>query len=57
MRDGRIVQIGTPTDIVLSPVDDYVREFSKDVVKGRHARVASVMQPVNGHSPRPTDLH
>ncbi len=44
MRDGRIVQIGTPTDIVLRPVDDYVREFSKDVAKGRHARVASVMQ-------------
>jgi glycine betaine/proline transport system ATP-binding protein len=43
MRDGRVVQIGTPTDIVLNPVDDYVREFSKDVAKGKHARVASVM--------------
>lgn len=45
MRDGKIVQIGTPTDIVLNPVDDYVREFSKDVAKGQHARVASVMHP------------
>ncbi|WP_170440742.1 betaine/proline/choline family ABC transporter ATP-binding protein [Ruegeria arenilitoris] len=44
MRDGKIVQIGTPTDIVLRPVDDYVREFSKDVAKGQHAKVASVMQ-------------
>jgi len=44
MRDGKIVQIGTPTEIVLNPVDDYVREFSKDVVKGRHARVGSVMR-------------
>jgi len=43
MRDGVIVQIGTPTEIVLNPVDDYVREFSKDVVKGRHAKVRSVM--------------
>ena len=34
MRDGKIVQIGTPTEIVLKPVDDYVAEFSKDVVKG-----------------------
>ena len=33
-------------DIVLNPVDDYVREFSKDVAKGRHADVGSVM-----HSP------
>lgn len=46
MRDGKIVQIGTPADIVLNPVDDYVREFSKDVAKGRHADVGSVM-----HSP------
>jgi glycine betaine/proline transport system ATP-binding protein len=48
MRDGKIVQIGTPTEIVLNPVDDYVREFSKDVAKGRHAKVASVMQPADG---------
>ena len=51
MRDGKIVQIGTPTEIVLKPVDDYVREFSKDVVKGRHAKVASVMKPAEGQSP------
>ena len=45
MRDGKIIQIGTPSEIVLNPVDDYVRAFSRDVAKGRHARVASVMQP------------
>lgn len=44
MKDGEIVQIGTPTEIVLRPVNDYVREFSKDVAKGRHANVASVMR-------------
>jgi glycine betaine/proline transport system ATP-binding protein len=44
MKDGEIVQIGTPTEIVLYPVNDYVAEFSKDVVKGRHAKVASVME-------------
>lgn len=48
MRDGRVIQIGTPTDIVLNPVDDYVREFSKDVAKGRHARVGSIMRPGTG---------
>ncbi|AVO38645.1 quaternary amine ABC transporter ATP-binding protein [Pukyongiella litopenaei] len=48
MRDGRIVQIGTPAEIVLKPVDDYVREFSRDVAKGQHARVASVMQAGDG---------
>ena len=45
MRDGEIVQIGTPAEIVLNPVNDYVREFSRDVVKGRHADVASIMRP------------
>ena len=44
MRDGKIVQIGTPAEIVLQPVDDYVREFSRDVAKGRHAKVGSIMQ-------------
>ncbi|MFV1875579.1 quaternary amine ABC transporter ATP-binding protein [Nioella sp.] len=43
MRDGKIVQIGTPAQIVLNPVDDYVREFSRDVAKGRHARLESVL--------------
>lgn len=44
MKDGEIVQIGTPAEIVLSPVNDYVAEFSRDVATGRHARVASVMK-------------
>lgn len=48
MRDGKIIQIGTPSEIVLNPVDDYVRAFSRDVAKGRHARVASVMRPASG---------
>jgi glycine betaine/proline transport system ATP-binding protein len=55
MRDGRIVQIGTPTQILLNPVDDYVREFSRDVPKGRHARVRSVMHPAADHPPGPDD--
>ncbi len=46
MRDGEVVQIGTPEEIVLHPVDSYVAEFSKDVAKGRHARVESVMLEV-----------
>ncbi len=44
MKDGEIVQIGTPAEIVLRPVNDYVAEFSKDVATGRHAQVASVMK-------------
>lgn len=44
MRDGVIVQIGTPAQILLDPADDYVREFTRDVAKGQYARVATLMQ-------------
>lgn len=44
MRDGRIVQIGTPAQIVLNPADDYVRAFSRDVAKGKHACLDSVVE-------------
>ncbi|MBO0132234.1 quaternary amine ABC transporter ATP-binding protein [Agrobacterium burrii] len=43
MRDGKIVQIGTPDEIIVNPVDDYVREFSRDVPKGRYSHVSSMM--------------
>ncbi len=31
MRDGEIVQIGTPDEVVAAPADDYVRDFVSDV--------------------------
>ncbi|MBX2882400.1 MAG: ATP-binding cassette domain-containing protein [Granulosicoccus sp.] len=43
LRDGRIVQIGSPTDIVLRPANDYVRDFTADVARGQHATVATLM--------------
>ena len=55
LRDGAVVQIGTPAEIVLNPVDDYVREFAKDVAKGQHARVASVMKTPDQLAPGPDD--
>lgn len=48
MRDGEIIQIGTPAEIVLHPVDEYVREFSRDVAKARHATVDSLMAKQQG---------
>ncbi|UXX81755.1 glycine betaine/L-proline ABC transporter ATP-binding protein [Roseovarius pelagicus] len=35
MRDGRFVQVGTPQEIVLTPVDDYVRNFAKEMDRSR----------------------
>jgi len=42
MRDGVIVQVGTPDEIILSPVDDYVAQFSRDIPRGRHMTVSSL---------------
>jgi len=35
MKDGVVVQIGTPAHLVLSPADDYVAEFTQDVPRVR----------------------
>lgn len=35
MKDGEVVQIGTPAELVLSPANDYVAEFTKDVPRVR----------------------
>ena len=31
MRDGQIVQIGKPVDLILNPKDHYIRDFTRDV--------------------------
>ncbi|MEM7207335.1 MAG: betaine/proline/choline family ABC transporter ATP-binding protein [Pseudomonadota bacterium] len=31
MRDGQVIQVGTPTDLIINPADDYVAEFTEDV--------------------------
>ena len=42
MRDGEIIQMGTPQDIVMRPVDDFVREFTLGVQKTKVLHAASV---------------
>ncbi|MFC1982186.1 glycine betaine/L-proline ABC transporter ATP-binding protein [Chloroflexota bacterium] len=44
MKDGVIVQIGTPKEIVSQPADDYVSEFVKDVPRGKVISVESIME-------------
>lgn len=43
MRDGRIIQIGTPAEILLRPADDYVAEFTEDVTIGRVIRAGDLV--------------
>ena len=45
MKDGIIVQIGTPLEIVSNPADDYVSEFVKDVPRAQVIPAESIMEP------------
>ena len=45
MRDGRIVQIGTPEDILTDPANDYVAQFVEDVDRSKVLTASSVMEP------------
>jgi glycine betaine/proline transport system ATP-binding protein len=44
MKDGRVIQIGTPQAIVSGPADEYVAAFTQDVDRGRVFTAASVMK-------------
>jgi glycine betaine/proline transport system ATP-binding protein len=51
MKDGAVVQQGTPEDIVLNPATDYVAEFTRAVPRAKVVRVGSLMKPVQGDTP------
>ncbi len=44
MRDGAVVQIGRPIDLILNPADDYVREFTQDVPWERILRAEDILE-------------
>ncbi|MEM1429695.1 MAG: betaine/proline/choline family ABC transporter ATP-binding protein [Pseudomonadota bacterium] len=44
MEQGRIVQIGSPEDLILRPADDYVARFTKGVPRAKVVRAATVMR-------------
>lgn len=44
MRDGRIVQIGSPEEILTDPANDYVAQFVQDVDRARVLTAANVME-------------
>jgi glycine betaine/proline transport system ATP-binding protein len=35
MKDGEVIQIGTPEQLVVSPATDYVAEFTRDVQRAK----------------------
>ncbi|MEM6382853.1 MAG: glycine betaine/L-proline ABC transporter ATP-binding protein [Pseudomonadota bacterium] len=45
LKDGVLSQVGTPADILMSPADDYVAEFVRDVNRARVLTVDVVTKP------------
>ena len=58
MRDGMVVQVGAPADLIINPADDYVAEFTEDVPMARVLKASDVLdrsravQPECSNSPR-----
>ena len=55
MRDGAIVQLGTPEDLVGSPADEYVANFVRDIPRSHVLTLRWIMRPPNpGEEDGPT---
>lgn len=57
MRDGEIVQIGTPEEILVSPANDYVEKFVEDVDRSKILTAQHIMKRpetinIDRHGPR-----
>ena len=50
MKDGEIIQIGTPEELVLNPATDYVAEFTRDVQRAKVMSARSLMRACE-HAP------
>ena len=45
MKDGAIIQIGTPEELVTDPATDYVAEFTREIPRAKVLSARSVMAP------------
>jgi len=49
MRDGEVVQIGTPEEIVVNPADEYVADFVKGISRLKVVQAKTIMQPIKDY--------
>lgn len=52
MKDGALVQVGTPEDIVTNPVDDYVADFVAGISKLELISAGKIMEPLEAYESR-----
>jgi glycine betaine/proline transport system ATP-binding protein len=51
MKDGAIIQIGTPEELVTNPATDYVAEFTREIPRAKVLSARSVMTPAAPDTP------
>jgi glycine betaine/proline transport system ATP-binding protein len=51
MRDGALVQMGTPADVVGAPADDYVKDFVSEVPRSHVLTLEWVMRQPRSDEP------
>lgn len=56
MRDGKVIQIGTPEQIVISPADEYVADFVKGISRLKVVQAKSIMQTIEDYENRNSKL-
>ena len=49
MRDGMVVQIGTPEQIVINPADEYVADFVKGISRLKVVQAKTIMQSIKNY--------
>ncbi len=49
MRDGKVIQIGTPEEIVVSPADEYVADFVKGISRLKVVQAKTIMQSIENY--------
>jgi glycine betaine/proline transport system ATP-binding protein len=47
LNAGKLVQVGSPVDIIMNPADEYVEAFVKDVNRAKVIKAKVIMQPVS----------
>ena len=56
MRDGKVIQIGTPEQIVISPADEYVADFVKGISRLKVVQAKSIMQNIEDYESKNSKL-
>jgi glycine betaine/proline transport system ATP-binding protein len=47
LNAGKLIQVGTPVDIIMNPADDYVKAFVKDVNRAKVIKAKIIMKAAN----------